>query len=744
MHLKRLHLKNIKQHEDVEHNFVDAGGNIARLIGVIGPNGSGKSGILDGMSWLWTGEVPELNKDELISWPGDAKEAYYEAEYDVEGEPLKLRRDATSTFASMDFRGKKFKTVTAVNNEIRDQLRIDKELCQNSMFVRQKHIDDILFTEPAERRKAWQRLMGLGKSDEIHTAMGNYLSALPTPVDFEHEMESGLQHLRSYRAAMHKLASELGPPVDPAEIKLCDEQLAAYSELQGRFRELGLLQTERHALQTELPGIERTVVSLQQTVAGCTGGEVVDAAALTQDIARRTQHVNAIRNSMAAFAELERVARNLEDTQTAYQSAVDANAVESGAVRLDELRKEYDDGMKAVTTVNGEAGLYRQLLKPLKACKAGPKCPLCRQDVPNSEGLITELEGRISDMEAKAAAASATMTPILMKLNATVERRRNLETTMTRSASQIQQLIAQRDSLVLKITAPVDQEKLDEESRDLQDRQELMSSFLVKQAALKKQELLLATHVQVLAQKRERLAEVNRRLTFFAGLDASTDLSAPTELLQTRRRRLLELQQERGRKLGEWKGLRRAASSSVDNVKGIRVQMASEKRRMDAVRSLEIVRSFFHYSKGPHLVVSRLLDDITGGVNDMLQYFSAPFIVQPDFESLEFRVIYLDGRKVRPEPPTARKILSGGEKMVLALSFRLASYYMFAARTGFMSLDEPTVYLDETNVENFGQLLEKLKKLMMETDLQIMISTHERTIMKNLDYVIDLQKPTIT
>ena len=63
---------------------------------------------------------------------------------------------------------------------------------------------------------------------------------------------------------------------------------------------------------------------------------------------------------------------------------------------------------------------------------------------------------------------------------------------------------------------------------------------------------------------------------------------------------------------------------------------------------------------------------------------------------------------------------------------------MFGSRIGFMTLDEPTIHLDQNNVEHFGKLMEKLKTLSAETGLQILISTHERSIISQLDYTIDL------
>ena len=76
--------------------------------------------------------------------------------------------------------------------------------------------------------------------------------------------------------------------------------------------------------------------------------------------------------------------------------------------------------------------------------------------------------------------------------------------------------------------------------------------------------------------------------------------------------------------------------------------------------------------------------------------------------------------------------------MQLAVSFRFGSYCMFANKLGLLSLDEPTVYLDDANVGRFCNLLERVKEVAQQMNLQVIIATHERAVMPFMDTVIDL------
>lgn len=91
-----------------------------------------------------------------------------------------------------------------------------------------------------------------------------------------------------------------------------------------------------------------------------------------------------------------------------------------------------------------------------------------------------------------------------------------------------------------------------------------------------------------------------------------------------------------------------------------------------------------------------------------------------------------------PKTAPDATILSGGEKIQLAVAFRFAAYCMFASKLGLLSLDEPTVYLDDENVGRFGDLLQQVKQIAQGMNLQVLIATHERSVIPFCDTVIDL------
>ena len=144
-----------------------------------------------------------------------------------------------------------------------------------------------------------------------------------------------------------------------------------------------------------------------------------------------------------------------------------------------------------------------------------------------------------------------------------------------------------------------------------------------------------------------------------------------------------------------------------------------------------------HYREGPRIMSQNVMRDLTACVNSYLDQFNAPFVVEAEEEGFGFRCCFIDGRTM-PDPHPDASLLSGGQKVALAIAFRMAIYMTFGGELGLLSLDEPTAYLDEASIEHLGELLQKVGEVARNKGLQILMATHEKAIMPFLDTKIDL------
>jgi DNA repair exonuclease SbcCD ATPase subunit len=160
---------------------------------------------------------------------------------------------------------------------------------------------------------------------------------------------------------------------------------------------------------------------------------------------------------------------------------------------------------------------------------------------------------------------------------------------------------------------------------------------------------------------------------------------------------------------------------------------AAQLRRQVSWRGeLETLRSVLHRDALPAAVAQKGLERLEDDVNRHLELVGADFRARVG-AALTFRALFPDGRDV----PAER--LSGGEKVVFALAWRLAVNARFAADVGVLCLDEPTAGLDADRLGHFRSALAGVRTLSEASGLQLVVVTHDRSLLGLFDHVIELQ-----
>jgi DNA repair exonuclease SbcCD ATPase subunit len=133
----------------------------------------------------------------------------------------------------------------------------------------------------------------------------------------------------------------------------------------------------------------------------------------------------------------------------------------------------------------------------------------------------------------------------------------------------------------------------------------------------------------------------------------------------------------------------------------------------------------------PKLVHASVLKQLCSVVNEELSFFDDPFKVEVG-EDLSFVAYFEDERVI------SSKALSGGEKVMLALSFWSAVSRVFAKNLGIMILDEPTDGLDADNNERLYQIMLRWRQLLHQRGQQVLIISHDEGMKDVFDHVIQL------
>jgi DNA repair exonuclease SbcCD ATPase subunit len=151
------------------------------------------------------------------------------------------------------------------------------------------------------------------------------------------------------------------------------------------------------------------------------------------------------------------------------------------------------------------------------------------------------------------------------------------------------------------------------------------------------------------------------------------------------------------------------------------------------VRShLDDLKSIMHRDNLPkHLTVNYLRSTVKK-LNGYLDDFSVKFSVMVD-DDLTFWATLSDGTVI------AASRLSGGEKVVLSLAFRLAVQSDLNG-INLLVLDEPTVCLDDDNIACLEKAFDRLRAMSKSSGLQVIVVSHESAIERMCDHTFTLNR----
>ena len=726
MILKRLKLKNYLQHAAVD---VPIDGT---LIAVVGRNGAGKSNLLGSIQFALTGEQPGYAKGELLSW--GASEGSVVLEFEHNGSTGTIERSVTGTGASFTYNGISVKGITQVAAAIKEHIGVDKDLSKQIVFVRQAEIDSILFTDPRVRELSFQKMMGIGDVAKIYDSLGKKLSSLERPADYDLRIDEGRTHLSVLSDRMTGLTSRINGMLAALDAK------PAVADMRKTMSSVKAATRGLDDYAAHLAAVGR----INAAIAKC---EVEIAKVGTFD----ETEVQKLDAELARLGQLKSGAAALSIAQTTFETAERKLQALGDCPHTEaEFREAESDAAKKTATVeklSGEMGLYSMLKRGL-ATATLDSCPVCGSAL-SDPGAATahvttavgELEKSLAEATTLAVQAGSKARSMDNAIRMYAKSRAEAETLHARAKGDIENLapvaasVAEcggYDGLCARMGAI---------TTTLND----LRAKIIQYTSLNGTLTAEKRHLVEAVPARDAAADVVFSLLGWSPVGAMPDvlaakraeLMAQTDCLAKAIDEQTALTTEIAKLDGARTELKNAMENLAKTIDELVEKKASQAGRDAAVSTLGNVRDWFHYSNGPHVMSSMVLGALTSDVNKFLSQFTAPFTVEPMDTALGFKCNFTDGRKVPDSPPGAEK-LSGGQKIQLAVAFRFAAYCMFAGKLGLLSLDEPTAYLDDQNIGRFGDLLQQIKTVAKDMNIQVLMATHERSVMPFMDTIIDL------
>lgn len=728
MILTRIRLHNYRQHADIDQKIEGS------IVAVVGRNGSGKSNLLGALQFAFTGEQSGFNKKDLLRWGADEGDVTVEFIHD--NVKCVLARSLHTAGATLHYGDKAYKGATAVAEALRTHVGLDKDLCKQAVFVRQAEIDAILFTDPAVRERSFQRLMGIGDASKIHKTMGEVIAAIDMPANYDEQIAEGKARWAEMHTRLQTLQSQLlglnaaraqAPQV--ATIKQGISTCHAMLQAVRRFTQARQALTEQ---QERVSQAEAALAGLDP-VDGTGGQATLDQYDGQLQINRDRQRMLTLYDSV--FAAWKR----------AGEAVLALGTQPCAAEQLQTLKLEYDKVTADLNKLLGRHKLHKDMLDALGqvGAQALTECPVCGAAVADENALRRRLTAILAQIQADGATRRAEQARLGGEYNSLNARFAEYQREYALRTAAYDRAQAELNKIPLPTETMAD---LLAEATALQHAKEVLLQGIMARTSAKARRDTEATRLdRVVADFNAAgtaLATLGLRQEEVTAENWESKLEAEVRNLEGQRDTLTQLDTELAGLKATIAELSNQMTALDKTVATLELRRGTQRELRDAVAVLQRTREWFHYANGPHTLSTSVLGVMNQEVNRFLGQFTAPFTVEPSNDMLGFKCLFTDGRPVPPDGPPDASMLSGGQKIQLAVAFRFAAYTVFASKLGLLSLDEPTVYLDDANVGRFCDLLQKVKQVAQGLNLQVWIATHERSVMTFVDTVIDLTPDT--
>lgn len=707
MIIHNLRLQHFCQHRELNLNFVPG------LNLIVGPNGSGKTNALRALQFLLTGDAGgNRNKEDDIYQGAGENDSLVTGRVSHAGATLDITRSLRPVSNQLIIGTQNWTRVGEINAEIFRRLGATEKQIKDYIFVGQKKVDEMFDQRPADRAASLAALFGLGQAESVWRALGEFVSHIEVPTTTLDE-DALRRRLEALEDAMVDLDLELQALSLPEDVDTYRErQQAIIQAFNARLAAKAALDSVNCRLKTSEDCQEKAGEALKEITGDLVAiQEALEAArAPAVDAEKQMQQWRSYDAAEATRRQYntQTLEFNKQPEPRAPEPPVELMLSTREQERLVELRE-------AVVTA-------RRNLKSLES--SVDTCPQCGQKMPGAvdrqihalkeKENLEKLEAAKLPLEGRFGAYQLFNTRLKEYEQAQSQwrntRERLCETLRTLAnfpepatpREALQALIDERDDLQI-----CEKELLEQQAAARADWRAYSSASA---------EIRKDFNVKILAYS---------EATETSDEDAR-EATACLSNLRDALKREADISARQARLLAEHD----AVNEQINDVQRVKQQGQATR---DAIAHLELVRNVFHRNEAPRIVSYTYIEAMLSEVNNALEIFDAPFRVEMD-DSLGFIARFLDGIRVQPD-----RRLSIGERIVLAMAFRITVNSTFAGQVGVLVMDEPTAGLDEHNLGCLPRALERLRDLSHERGLQVLFVTHEPRITHLFDNTVELR-----
>jgi exonuclease SbcC len=756
MIIERIHLTNFKSHSNTE---IDFGTGITTMMGA---NGAGKSSIFEAVSFAlfkqYHGRIDELVKT-------GEKKMTVEVVFVVDGQTYQVvrSRSKSSRAALNILEGDRFQPLvsgdTEVSNEIENILEMDSELFLNTVYIRQGEIADLVDKTPAEKKQMIGRLLGI---DSLEKAWKNMKFIIEKYEDDTLKLEGKLE---SYSELEGEITTKMGEKAgledelkdvdsdlqetrvrcehSKEEKDLMDKKAVEYGNIESRlvFNNKNLLkyQATVEDLDHEVELLENTEERIEEI----------------KPLLKRIEPLKRLKDKISTLEsckkEREEVGHNLLKARTFEKTIEETREDHESKPELIEFIDIIKDNIheKNVQT-SGLEIQNKDLAKPISELEEMENsCPICKSKITpeKRDELLAQYNSELKENRKQLTSLVAQRTELaeelikaedhLIKVNGNSERYITAMGALESLGSvqeyekqlkQVQATIKEKEQEISKIKQGLDFDgDIDNELSSLESLRERCQKM---EGRVSNKESVL----QRLQETRETIKEIERE-----NLELEKNLNELGYDEETHEHIKAHWELENN-SINELSGEKHSLTGQLHQLTTTIHELEAKKDKyLELENDLKRVKDFTK--------LLQFIRDVYGkdGVQQELRNLSRPLIEAKTRELFEkFNFDYSDIQLDEdynlsifgPSGESSLDMISGGEKIAVALALRLAITQVLSGNSlEMVMIDEPTIFLDEYRRQELVELFKKMSILP-----QMIIVTHDSDLEEAADRIIKLSK----
>ena len=672
-------------------------------IGIFGPNGAGKSVFLSAMYGCLTNDFSRIAsvKKGCINDRCGGDASFVRLMLEQNGEEIELFRGLSPAKQELKRRGCKSLTKDKEIQSALEELGVSTNLLDFCVFKRQNEIYDFLKSTPAERALAYQALNDTAVCEKLHEVLGDKLVALSSSLPVEGRLEDAERQVGELRVEIEKREKDL------RKLEKSKMSTSARSTIAGK------LAKAKSAAEAKLKAVE--IAEIVKTLKSTIAAEEKTLA----DIEAKYDDAEDDAKEKADEAQKAKIDLARYESDKKLREARDRwqGEIETGRKRLESLAvAEVDFDETADELREERSSLSSRLRKAREGLELFEKsgktvCPTCGTAGKTLQESLTALKKDIKTV------------PSL--ISAVGEKLQVLEAVAARD--EVSKSIARAQKSLAELGKPLQLScSVAELNCKVKDAENSAAEVSRLAAEIKRISTRLASGKAALAEKLKQYEAL--RTEHASSKMSSSELDKLLKEIEADDAVLAEIYGV----AGEQKEASRRVEALERSIAELRAERERGTRISTIVPLMQRFRELVHKKSLPQLVARKNLARIEGDINANLGLFGDPFRIESD-DDLGFRVFF-PGEPVKPA-----ERLSGGQSVVLAVSFWAAIHALYRSKIGMLCLDEPTANLDGANRIFLREALSKLTS-KVRGRRQIVIVTHADELRGAFDQVIEMRK----